>query len=288
MIPGFKDSPEVVEFRKLFARLTDWSEDDPTSLREFARADEGIQELGLSVLRAAGSIQRSEQSERHLFTGPVDPRFIAEWRGFEERFASARLDIRSDMAVADKSDLQFSFDYYEEADHWDVADFKAINAARSLDAAIMFAAAQGEHAVKDAAGLIWRAFNINALSGEVRRAHKELAKTASKAEDAYEKFKDELLSELRLSPDESERRKYLDILQRIEAERLREDGMSMGEVAKYAFAFWETLKSQSGLDLRGVLRRRALIPFVLFPRHVSARLSNTGLPPIFSKFKTGS
>ena len=85
------------------------------------------------------------------------------------------------MAVADKSDLQFSFDYYEEADHWDVADFKAINAARSLDAAIMFAAAQGEHAVKDAAGLIWRAFNINALSGGKCVARKEIGENGEQS-----------------------------------------------------------------------------------------------------------
>jgi hypothetical protein len=259
MTPGFKDSPEVVEFRKLFARLKDWSEDDPTSLRELARADEGIQKLGLSVLRAAGSIQKSEQSERYLFTGPVDPGFIADWRDFEERFASTLLDIRSDIAAADKTDLQFSFDYYEEPDHWHVADFKAINAARSLDAAIMFAAAQGEQAVKDAAGPIWRSININALSDEARRAHKERAEAGSKAEDAYQEFKDGVLGKLRLSPDETERRKYLDILQSIEDERLREDGMSVEEVAKDAFAFWETLKSQSGLDLRGALRRHHAI-----------------------------
>jgi hypothetical protein len=36
-------------------------------------------------------------------------------------------------------------------------------------------------------------------------------------------------------------------------------------------AAWERLKQDAGFDLRGVFRRRELVPFVLIPRHVAAK-----------------
>jgi hypothetical protein len=38
-----------------------------------------------------------------------------------------------------------------------------------------------------------------------------------------------------------------------------------------ATAAWERLKQDAGFDLRGVFRRRELVPFVLVPRHVAAK-----------------
>jgi hypothetical protein len=38
-----------------------------------------------------------------------------------------------------------------------------------------------------------------------------------------------------------------------------------------AMAAWRSLKDNAGFDLRGVFRRRELVPFVLVPRHVAAR-----------------
>ena len=40
-------------------------------------------------------------------------------------------------------------------------------------------------------------------------------------------------------------------------------------------AAWERLKQSTGFDLRGVFRRRALVPFVLVPRKVAARHGRT-------------
>lgn len=275
-------APEIIEFRRLFALLREKCEDDPAHLRELAR-DEDVQKLCLNILKVAGAIQGSEQAGRDLFTGPVDPGFIREWRDFEERFAARLIDIRSSMAPAD--DRLFSFDYYEEPDQWDIADFKAINSALSLDTAIMFATTQAERAAEDGASLIWREFNVNAMSEEVRRAYIKLAAAASQAEDAYEAFRDELYGQMALSIDPRKRSEYLVLLRRLLEERSREGGIVAEEVAKDAFDFWETLKARSGLDIRGVLRRRALIPFVLFPRHVSARQSNTDLPSIYRNLR---
>jgi hypothetical protein len=38
-----------------------------------------------------------------------------------------------------------------------------------------------------------------------------------------------------------------------------------------AMAAWQRLKDDAGFDLRGVFRRRELVPFVLVPRHVAAK-----------------
>lgn len=38
---------------------------------------------------------------------------------------------------------------------------------------------------------------------------------------------------------------------------------------------WERLRSQAGLDLRGIMRRRSLVPFVLIPRHVDRHHGET-------------
>ena len=40
-------------------------------------------------------------------------------------------------------------------------------------------------------------------------------------------------------------------------------------------AAWERLRNDTGFDLRDVFRRRALVPFVLVPRHVAAKYGNT-------------
>jgi hypothetical protein len=102
-------------------------------------------------------------------------------------------------------------------------------------------------------------------------------------EEACEALRDHLRSGMVSSSEE--RKSVEELLQRMEDERFREDGTSIEDVAKNGSAFWETLKARSGLDLRGILRRRALIPFTLFPRHVSARLANTDLPSIYRNLR---
>ena len=279
-----KDSPEIIEFQRLFARVRDWSDDNPIGLRELAFADDSFQQLALDTLRVAGSIQRSEQSDRDLFTGPVDPIFISEWRDFEERFAGALLDILSSTAWG-TDPLLFTFDYYEQPDQWEVADFKAIRAARSLDVSILFAAVQGERAVKAGASVTWHPLSISALTNELKRKFEEMAKAASAFEDGYQELKTALGRQLLVSNNENDKQKYISIVRKLEEDILQHDAMPIEEQAKDAFEFWETLKYTSGLDIRGILRRRALIPFVLFPRHASARLSKSDLPSIFRNLR---
>lgn len=53
------------------------------------------------------------------------------------------------------------------------------------------------------------------------------------------------------------------------------------EEIKEGIAAWDRLEQQIGFDLEGVFRRRALIPFVLVPRHVSDRHGNAEKTSLF-------
>jgi hypothetical protein len=121
-----KDSPEVVNFMRLFAKLKDWSDDDPDGLPEVANSDESIKDLCLELLRAAGSLQKTERSDPALFTAPVDSKFISTWRDFEERFADVLLIVRSN-AVEAGEDHFLSFEWYERS-QWEDADYRATGA----------------------------------------------------------------------------------------------------------------------------------------------------------------
>lgn len=48
---------------------------------------------------------------------------------------------------------------------------------------------------------------------------------------------------------------------------------------------WGALKSEIGLDLQGVFRRRQLIPFVLVPRHVGQKYGDSELPSLYSNLQ---
>jgi hypothetical protein len=278
-----KDSPEIVKFRRLFARVRDWSDNDPVYIRGIALEDDGFFQLALDVLRVAGSIKQSEKSNRDLFTDPVDPKFISEWRDFEERFAGALLDILSDPAARGDPSL-FTFDYYEQPDQWEVADFKASLAARSLDVSILFAEVQLEHAAKPEDGVTWYPLRISTLPKEVQRAFKEMMEALSASEDSYQQLKEHLFP-LLVSGEESDKQQYIQIVRQTLEKRLQLDELSIEEIVKDTFVYWEKMKYICGLDIRGFLRRRALIPFVLFPRHVSARLSKSDLPSIFQNLR---
>jgi hypothetical protein len=47
-----------------------------------------------------------------------------------------------------------------------------------------------------------------------------------------------------------------------------------------ASLWWTFLKSSAGLNIRGILRRRALVPFVMVPHHVSARYGTCTQPSL--------
>jgi hypothetical protein len=192
-----KDSSEVVKFMSLLAKLKDWSDDDPASLPDLAKTDEGVKALCRQLYWAASFLKRNERRHRELFAAPVDPKFVTAWRDFENRFEGvlpgiALGDLSSTLGAAEPKQTS-------EADlQWENADDDAAEQARAINGAIDFACDQ---ATQDG-------------------------------------------------------RKF--------PEGLRES-IEDGEAA------WTGLKRDAGFDLRGVFRRRELVPFVLVPRHVHAK-----------------
>jgi hypothetical protein len=83
-----KDSTEVIEFMALFQKLRDWIDDDPNDLEKLAADDEVLKRLCNDLGFAATFLSMNEKRQRRLFSAPVDPKFIAAWRAYEERYAS--------------------------------------------------------------------------------------------------------------------------------------------------------------------------------------------------------
>ena len=261
-----KASAEVVKFLTLLAKLKEWSDDDAEKLPELALADEAIRELCLSLLKAAGTLQRRERSRRDLFTAPVDPKFISDWRDFEERFAYPLLIIRSNAAEAGEYQLLFSLDFYEQPVNWKRADFYAAGRARAIEAVFDFAHSQVE---KFKGEIEWRDFNPN-VSMSIKERFDAFISAKLDAESATNQLKDLVEHELQVCDDEARKSGLNDLLISLESEFDDEDDpMPIEEGVKRGIPLWKSLQDEAGFDLRGVLRRRELIPFVLVPRHVA-------------------
>lgn len=81
-----KDSAKVIKFMTLFQKLRDWIDDDPIDLEKLAADDEILRRLCLDLFSAASILLMSERRHRRLFSTPVDPKFIAAWRAYENRY----------------------------------------------------------------------------------------------------------------------------------------------------------------------------------------------------------
>jgi hypothetical protein len=272
-----KDSPEVVKFLGLFAKLKDWCEDDPESLSDLADTDEPIKNLCFELLKAAGSIQRNERDNRELFTAPVDSKFVTAWRVFEERYAHALLIVRSNAVEAGGMEpLSFlSFDWYEHPPRWEDADFDAAGAARAIEKMIELA-----H-FPDDENKTWLRMNHNMFPKQMKASVDENRKTLAAADAAHDKLVEDVRNELRSCDDEAHRSALNDLL--IESNGLA-DNEPLPPIESVK-EIWRRLKDEVGFDLRGVFRRRELVPFVLFPRHVAAHHGQPDTLSIYEKLR---
>lgn len=192
-----KDSPEVITFMTLFARLKEWSDDAPDELADFAKTDSSVRDLAIDLSFAASFLKMNEKRHRALFVAPVDPAFVVAWRDYEERYQSVLAGIwladfmpelgNGEPSRVSKADFQ-----------WDVANDEAMEQSSAIEEAIGFSQINADQD--------WRDFP----EGFVERV---------------------------------------------------QDGV----------AAWERLQRDTGFDLRGVFRRRELIPFVLVPRQVAVK-----------------
>lgn len=193
-----KDDPRSIEFRRLYHKLRDWTDDDPSTLKIISSDDEGLKKLCIDLHFAQFSIQTDERRHRKLFREPVDAKFIADWRDCEDRWDAILSDVAWDEICSG-------------------VDLPTVTNARAKDPFTLLWQAADEDAIEAVAGF--------------DAAMEQAADSVS-----FGDFPDG-------TPESIERAIF----------ELRQ------------------LRRKAGLDLRGVLRRRRLVPVVLIPTHVAAR-----------------
>jgi hypothetical protein len=198
------DSPEVMEFMAIFAKVRAACEDDPGLLEVEALGpgNEGLRQLCEHLTGVAIGLQENERRQRELFASPVNPAFIQAWRDYEERYYWKMITI-SFFEILLPDEVQSRNPSL--MDRWEHADEEAFEQAEGIRIAIGSA-------------------QLNA--GQPNRRG-----------EPREHFVDRI-----------------------------DEGV----------AAWERLREDTGFDLHGVFRRRALVPFVLVPRTVVARNAGAG------------
>lgn len=105
-----KDSREVVTFRTLFARLRDWTDDVPEKLLSLCEQDKSIEELCFELFLSAQVIEIVERLHPQLFSSPVDPQFLVEWRDYEKRFKKLIEEVFSARIQRELQDYLLNLD----------------------------------------------------------------------------------------------------------------------------------------------------------------------------------
>ncbi len=181
----------------LFQKLRDWIDDEPDGLNDLAFTDESVRTLCNEVYWSSTLLSMNERRRRNIFAAPVDPKFIATWRDYEDRYAQVLASIWLSDIFPILENGEVSRRPYADV-QWENADYEGEEQAGAIQAAVDFAYNQATQE--------WRDFT--------------------------EGFPESI-----------------------------EEGISA----------WDRLKAEAGFDLRGIFRRRELIPFVLVPRHVAMR-----------------
>ena len=273
---------------RLFGKLKEWSEDEPESLPELASTDEPIKELCLQLLKAAGSLQRFERSAPDLFTAPVESKFISNWRDFEKRFVPALLTVRFNALMSREWD--FSSFGYEHSPGWEDADQEAARAEVLIESMMngeleaIMSLGHSRHDGDMAEVAVKPVAASTAESRGPRISINAFPKEFKEKVIAIYTFRNELLERARLCDDELLKSKLNNMLTSLSLMGIDDYGVPIEDALKEAREDWKSLKDEAGLDLRGVFRRRALVPFVLFPRHVAAHQGRTDKLSIYPDF----
>jgi hypothetical protein len=118
---------------------------------------------------------------------------------------------------------------------------------------------------------------LKAAYTKVRESHVAFEASRNKLIEA-------ILNDLKSCDDEARKSELKALLIQIKSEG-GDDPMPIEDAIKLAMADWKSLKDEAGLDLRGVFRRRALVPFVLFPRHVASHHSQSEMLSIYQNLR---
>lgn len=133
-----KDTPEVVQFLDLFARLKPHCDDRPDRLPDLARAKQDIRELCLTLYWCVQDLKAGERRDRRLFAAPTNPDFRQAWRDFEDRYDDVleqlMLEHWLQIGLTTGTDGQSRFNR-----RWDAAELLAKADAEKMAEALDFA-----------------------------------------------------------------------------------------------------------------------------------------------------
>jgi hypothetical protein len=210
-----KDSEEVVHFMLFFKQLKLFIDDCPEYLSEMYNSDSSVATVCDNLTEAVLKLSNAEQSNPYLFTAPVDPVFIKEWRDYESRYKNI---LDQGCYIFEKNSLVFRM---REAG---IINDKSISQDLKFEEEI----SESKFDVK------W------------------------KNEDEIASKKDEDLSNIFWTIN------FNTQVCPMCSENQEDDRIDEG------IRVWSELTDNIGLNVREVLRRRHLIPFILFPRNFSA------------------
>lgn len=277
-----KDSPEVREFRRLLAQIRQFCDDDMEELRGLV-GDESVALPAIDLLRVAGILQQRQRSRPNLSASPVDPAFIEEWQSFERDYATILVEI----AQQSKSGNFLIGDFYVPRpvvsdDSWFAADLEAIALSEAFRAALLrVETAAAEQAAEAFGG------NMNpSYSKGTQAEYLCYAKARGEQWDEGERVRKEWYDDIFGSLEGREAEHLPELVRRAaltDPPPISDEDMQ--GMFQSVFFEWVRKSHESGLDLRGILRRRALVPFVHFPRHVSRRLQGGDEPSVYNNLR---
>ncbi len=134
----------------------------------------------------------------------------------------------------------------------------------------------------------WIEINPNMLPKELKASWVKVRDASIAADAARNRLIETIRNDIRLCDDEVRKSALKDLLNDLLIEFSQDDDVDsvpIEQVVKWARADWKSLKDEAGFDLRGVFRRRALVPFVLFPRHVAAHHGQAEKLPIYENLR---
>ena len=259
------DSDEAIQFMRRFSYLSDLCDRQPEELKKL-HADEDVVFNATELFRVAGKLQNSQTSAPNLAVFPVNPKFIDMWNEFERSFAEHVLEL---LRNSKNPSLAVQKDFYKvyesRTKKWAAADAAAIYFSLTIDTAVR----QAEDRISSG-DYSFEFFTFQSqlnkdLDASGHTLNELMIKAFEKTEEMYRQTEEDCLSKHNDAADQKE-----------SLRKLSKDKTSFfikdEELDSYlydCFLEWCKAKIQAGLDLRGIMRRRHLVPFVHFPRHTA-------------------
>ncbi len=274
----------IDRFMTLFARLKKWT-DGPDSLAAQAEEDPSVRDLCSDLFMAAfnASLYFSNSQKRIILM--VDNDQILAWREYNERYSEIVSNYHHFIFSLPEGHVTPSpyvaRKRWEIKEHnWDYADNSGEIAQESLDRTINSLKEIGQLLINNEESFfcdekdlfeifksIRPSYSHDNLSNIIENTYGESEQNFEEIEKLYNNIGDK--KSLKLISDQIELFVKNDLIYK----EATLTGVSIRSIYKFledSVEYWEDLKKECHLDVRGAVRRHELIPVVLVPRPVSS------------------